>query len=138
MNFKEPLKIYTAVTNVEAQLIVSMLEANGIPAHAEEDHSGVSLWHFAILSQFHQPNIWVEKARADEAAAVLFAYEDRRRERDHPGSDAAVTAECEECGQPSQFPAALNGTTQECPHCGSYLDVGELGWEPQDFGQPEE
>ena len=32
MKFKEPFKVYTAETNVEAHMIVNMLGANGIEA----------------------------------------------------------------------------------------------------------
>ncbi len=44
MDFKQPVVVYTAATNMEAHLILQMLHANGIPAHAVEDQSGVSLW----------------------------------------------------------------------------------------------
>lgn len=32
---------------------------------------------------------------------------------------------CEECGERTSFPAAQRGSVQECPHCGTFLDVGE-------------
>ena len=43
MDFKKPVVVYTAATNIEAHLIVDMLLANGVPAHVIEDQSGVSL-----------------------------------------------------------------------------------------------
>jgi hypothetical protein len=61
VGLKEPFKVYTAASNVEAQMIVVMLNSVGIESHAEEDRSGVSLWHMGTISQFHQPNVWVEK-----------------------------------------------------------------------------
>ena len=49
----------------------------------------------------------------------------------------AIQVECEECGKNSLFTKELDGTTQECPHCYAYVDVGELDW-GIDFGEPEE
>ena len=70
MHFKHPVIVYTAATNVEAQMIVEMLHANGVLAHAVEDHCSVSLWPLGTLSQFHKPNVWVEEATVPEACAV--------------------------------------------------------------------
>jgi len=33
---------------------------------------------------------------------------------------------CEDCQQPLTFAGSLNGTVQECPECGSYIDVLEF------------
>ena len=136
MGLKEPYRVYTAASNVEAQMIAVMLNSVGIESHAEEDRSGVSLWHMGTISQFHQPNVWVEKSMATRAAELIEEYEERRRERaeleKRGGGDIHV--ECEECGQVSTFPKQLDGTTQECAHCRSYLDVGELDW-GIDFGE---
>jgi hypothetical protein len=53
------------------------------------------------------------------------------------GSPAAavcdpVEVDCEECGRRCEFPAEQNGSVQECPHCGAYLDVGDAGL-PEDW-----
>jgi hypothetical protein len=57
MDLNDPFKVYTAATNLECHLIVEMLSANGIPAIAETDDSGASLWAFGTITQFHQPNV---------------------------------------------------------------------------------
>lgn len=138
MDFKHPVVVYTAATNVEAHLIVDMLHAKGVPAHAVEDQSGLSLWAFGTISQFHKPNIWVEKSSAQEAAQLIQAFEKNRQDRENPRhSDGEVQAVCEDCGKTSVFPDSLNGTTQECSHCHAYVDVGDLPWD-DDFGIPEE
>ena len=44
---------------------------------------------------------------------------------DKDGDEPSVEATCEECGQTSQFPAALSGTIQYCHHCSAFVDVGD-------------
>jgi hypothetical protein len=138
MDFKEPLKVYTAETNLEAHMIVEMLEANGIAALVEEDRSGVSLWAFGTIGQFHQPNIWIEKSSAQAAATLICRFEEQKRERATPSvGGPTIRAQCEECGKEASFAENLDGTVQECPHCGAYIDVGQLDWD-DDFGVAEE
>ena len=127
MEFKEPFKIYTAENNLEAQMIVQMLGANGIAAFADEDQSGVSLWAFGTITQFHQPNVWIEKSATQSAAELIRRFEETKRVRENPGTgNSQIQVECEECGKISSFPDSLDGTTQECSHCQAYLDVGEV------------
>ena len=39
---------------------------------------------------------------------------------------------CEDCRQSSTFAGSLDGTVQNCPHCSSFVDVGEFEWEAED------
>lgn len=134
MNFLKPTKVYTAATNVEAHLIVDLLDSQGIPAFVEEDQSGVSLWALGTISQFHQPNVWVDEVTAQAAAEFIQGFEEQRRRRNNPAEGSAqLTAKCEKCGESTSFPVSQNGSTQVCRHCGAYVDVGELGWK-EDFG----
>jgi len=136
MQFDEPTSVYTAETNVELHLVVEMLRANNIESMAIEDQSGASLWAFGTISQFHKPKVWVDKP--DEVAAIklIAEFESRKLKRNSASDEPdELQATCEECDQETSFPAALNGTTQDCPKCGAYMDVGELDWD-QDFGTP--
>ena len=111
-------------------MLVAMLVANGIPAHAVEDQSGVSLWQFGTISQFHKPNVWIDKPTMEKAAELIRQFEEGRQKRDNPGvSTGEIRVEYEECGKITIFPDALDGTTQECSHCHAYVDVGELAWD---------
>ena len=38
-------------------------------------------------------------------------------------SDEVIKTRCEDCGASVAFPNAMLGTVQECPECGSYMDV---------------
>jgi hypothetical protein len=130
MELNDPVKIYTAETNLEAIMIVEMLQAAGLDAFAEEDQSGVSLWALGPLTQFHQPNVWVEAATAKKAAELISQYEARKWERAHPEpSNVNIDVRCEECGKVSSFPESLRGTVQECSHCGAYVDVGDVDFD---------
>jgi len=127
MELKQPCKVYTAENNMEAIMIVEMLKTQGLTAFVEEDQSILSLWALGTLTQFHQPNVWVEEAAAPQAAAFIREYEERRWERAHPDPGTSqIEALCEECGGVSTFPDSLNGTVQDCPHCGAYVDVGRV------------
>lgn len=138
MEFKKPVVVYTAATNLDAHLVVVMLDSKGIPAYAVEDNSGASLWAFGTISQFHRPKIMVEEADVARAAELIEIFEkenqDRRQQAKVPGEIEAV---CEECDKQSTFPDSLDGTTQECPHCHAFMDVGEFPWDV-DVGEPED
>lgn len=135
MNFQEPFKVYTAESNVEAHLIADMLAANGITALASEDQSGVSLFAFGRISQFHQPDVWIEKSDSPAALQLIQKFEeDKRAQADLTSDGQQIQAICEECSEPSVFPAKLNGSTQVCEHCGAYMDVGESDWD-EDVGE---
>ena len=49
-----PIVAYTANGNLEAHSVVAWLGSNGIHAYAVEDNSGVSLFAFGTISQFHK------------------------------------------------------------------------------------
>lgn len=133
MQFKEPYKIYTAESNIEAILIVEMLEAVGIEAFADEDQ----FWALGTLTQLHRSNVWIEKSTAPKAAELIRGFDERKWQRAHPDAGTAqIHVQCKECGRISFFPGTLNGTTQECSHCGAYVDVGELEWDT-DADDPE-
>lgn len=136
----DPVPAYVADGNLESHIVVRWLEANGVPAHAVEDHSGVSLFALGTISQFHKPQVFVNRSDLERAAELLQEFEDQRNLRRKGTSDAApIMSECEECGATSEFPALQNGTTQTCPQCHAYMDVGTSDWpEDFDFGEPED
>jgi len=136
MSFQDPIAIYTSASNLEAHLIVEMLEANGIASMAVEDQSGVSLWIGGAITQFHKPKVWVERSAAETAAKLIAGFEENRRRRGHADTDGDVSVRCDECGETATFPGSLNGTIQECPHCHALVDVGDIGFD-EDFGEPD-
>ncbi|TWT50764.1 hypothetical protein Pla22_35070 [Rubripirellula amarantea] len=128
-----PVLAYTATGNLAAHSIVTWLEYHGVQAYAVEDHSTVGVGIFGTVSQTHKPQVFVDQSDLDQATVLLRQYEQQRVERQKELADAPpITAECEECGESSEFPAIEDGTTQTCPKCYKFMDVGELDW-PEDF-----
>ena len=129
----EPVVAYTASGNLEAHFVVSWLGSNGVRAYAVEDNSGVSLYDFGTISQFHKPQVFVDKPDLERAGDLLRQFEaQRRRRRQGLGDAPPISSECEDCGATSEFPASQNGTTQNCPRCHAFMDVGVSDW-PEDF-----
>ncbi len=136
MKFAKPFKAYWAESNVEAHLVVQGLSTIGVEAFADEDVSGASLWGFGRIGQFHQPIVWIDESDAERAAAVVKEFEDKKQALARANANAAdIEVPCEECEAVLFFPAAMNGTTQDCSQCGAYIDVGD--WD-DDYEEAEE
>ena len=112
----DPVLAYTANDNLEAHSIVTWLHSDGVRAYAVEDNSGVSIYAFGTLSQFHNPQVFVDRADLEAAGELLRQFEAKRdaRRRDLVDSPP-ISSKCEECGAASDFPAAQDGTTRYCP-----------------------
>ena len=133
-----PVVVSTASSNIEAHSIATWLESNGIQARVVEDNSGESLFAFGADSQIHDPQVFVDKQDDARAVELVKDFETQRiQRRKKSQGDEPVSSECEECGKSSEFPASEDGTTQNCPKCGAYMDVGEIDW-PDDFDFGEE
>ena len=130
MALRDPFAAYNAGSNVEAHLVCGLLQDAGIPAMVIEDVSQVGVWLGGMVAEIHKPQVWIERADIERARPVLTDYERRNAERsaaERTGREAGPPVEvvCEECGKRSEFPAAQKGTTQNCPHCRAYVDVGD-------------
>ena len=64
-------------------------------------------------AQLSEAKEWIASA---VGAAVVHKVREKRAAR-----TGTVTAMCEECGKPSEWPASSMGTTEVCPHCTAYL-----------------
>src|SRR5260370_26308117 len=127
MALNDPVAIFTASSNIRAQALCHALIQSGIEAHVIEDGACGGLWIGGTLPGIHSPKIWVDRAAAEHAAAILQEHEQREAEL-RPAPPSADEAEqvqtvCEECGASVAFPASQRGSVQECLHCGSYVDV---------------
>jgi hypothetical protein len=146
MALHDPVAIFTASTNARAQALCHLLGRSGVEAHVTEDFSLVGLWVGGTLPGIHSPKVWVDRADAERAAAILQEHQQRESElQADPASTAdqeQVQTVCEECGRFIAFPASQRGSVQECPHCRAYVDVGpeqEAGdWEEDQGESPAE
>ena len=133
MGLRDPVAVYNAATNVEAQLICNILNDAGVEAFVTEDASPAGVWMFGTLPEIHKPQVWVDRSSLDRAKPVLDDYERRSIERGETnfnevtakGTLSGITFLCEECGKRMTFPAQRRGHVETCPHCGSYVDVPE-------------
>ena len=140
MAISDPVAVYTAHDNVEADVMRIFLQNEGIEAFAIGDDSVVGLWWFGPLTGIHKPQVWVNRSDAERARQLVIEYEDRQLDRrDALATDAPqIEVVCEECGKTSWFPAAQRDTTQDCPFCHAYVDVGvvEFSDEPLPDEEP--
>lgn len=137
MALSDPVAVYNARDNVEADSLRFLMEKNGIEAFAVSDDSIVGVWMFGLLPQIHKPQLWVNRRDADRARAILIEYEEEAHQRWNPANDRQseddpIEVVCEECGKRSVFPASKLGAVQDCPFCSAYVDVGEIEFEEDD------
>ena len=125
MDLVDPVKIYAAKSNPDAQMVCRLLQAQGVEAFAGEDVSPLGCWIGGTLPGVFDAAVFVGRADADRAYELIREHE-RREARRSSDQDEEIEATCEECGATSAFPAAQRGTVQNCPRCRAFMDVGEL------------
>ena len=133
MAIAKPIAVYNAESNVEAQMLCAYFDQNGIEAYPTMDESLAGFWTFGVLPGIHKPQVWVDQSSVEAAQPLLVEYERERRRRQTTSDEHiqtvsdTIAAVCEDCGKTTVFPASKNGTTQDCSHCGAYVDVGDDG-----------
>lgn len=141
MAFKEPFAAYNAANDLEAHFVCNILNEADIEAVVVEDVSTAGLWLGGMIPEIHKTQVWIEKVDAERAKPVLEDYEHRlraRREADANAEGELLEVTCEECGKGAKFPIAQRGSVQNCPHCGAFVDVGEVGDTAEWSGVPED
>jgi endogenous inhibitor of DNA gyrase (YacG/DUF329 family) len=133
-----PVSVFNAKNNIEAHLLQNMLADEGIEAYATFDESAVGHWMFGSLPEIHKPQVWIDRSNVDQARPLLMKFEQRQRLHSMPAKGSAdregdkIAVICEECGKTSYFGGSKNGTVQDCPHCGAYVDVEDGESQPFD------
>jgi hypothetical protein len=130
---RDPMAVYTAASNLQSSLICDMLAANGVESSIVEDVSQAGHWMFGLLPGIHKPQIWVDRADAERARALIDEFERQAvaRRAEGEGSGETVDVVCDECNTICTYPAARWGYVEVCAHCGAFVDVGE----PEDWGE---
>jgi hypothetical protein len=116
MALRDPVPVFDADTNVEAQLVRTLLVDAGIEAFAIDDVSYVGTCAWGTLSGINKPQVFVERDDAQRALDFLDTYEDRIRERQTVPADNPF---CHHCGEPVDPGAA------SCAACGQSLDSSD-------------
>lgn len=143
-----PLTVFVAESQQVADAVVGLLAANGIPAEVyvppidttSEPLTGASEVVFRNMEFDIRVTAEAKLTEAKEliasavGAAAVRAVREKRAAR-----TGTVSATCEDCGKPSGWPASAMGTTETCPHCGSYMDIPDPDedWSGVDFGDAE-
>jgi hypothetical protein len=141
---RDPRTVFVAENARLADAVIQLLAANDIPA---EIAPAAPVETSALTGMSDAPEefpILVTDPTKVEDARTLLAraeqYPELRAVLDKRASrSGTVTATCEDCGKPSEWPATAMGTTEVCPHCANYMDIPDPDdeWSDVDFGAPE-
>lgn len=137
MKLVDPVKIYAADTNIQAQLMCRFLQARDIDAFASEDLSPAGIWMGGTIPGVFDAGVYVSRADADRAHDVIRAWELQNADR-FAATSIDISATCEECGATSAFPSNQRGTVQRCPQCFATMDIGDIESSDDDWGTEEE
>jgi hypothetical protein len=142
---RDPRTVFVADSPALAEAVLQLLAGHGIPAEIEQppppETSALTGFSDAPPEEF--PILVTEPTKVDEARGLLATAEKIADVRANVAKRATrtgtVTATCEDCGKPSEWPAKSMGTTEVCPHCGGYMDIPDPDedWSDVDFGAPE-
>jgi hypothetical protein len=142
MALKNPVAIFTATDNAEAELLRVLLVQSGIEAHSTADLSLIGSWWGGKLPGFHRPQVWIDRSEIEQATPLLKDFEGRSihrnaRTKTSDADAAPIEIVCESCDRRTSFPASQKGSVQACPKCGAYLDVGDVEWDSDWSGDDE-
>lgn len=146
---ENPLTVFVAENERVADAVIALLAKEGIIAEAhmkpmetgsdpltgtsDATHAGTEF----DIRVTDERQLDAAKAEITSALARGTVLNIREKRAARTGT---VTATCEDCGKPSEWPASSMGTTESCPYCGSYMDVPDPDddFSGIDFGDAEE
>jgi len=102
MALTDPVSVYLAPSNAEAQLLCQLLVNAGIEAFVIEDMSPGGMFFLGTLGVIHRPEIWVERSASTQARSFITEFERRQS-----GS------------------AERSHTEPFCYHCGEIVERGD-------------
>ncbi len=110
----------------EADLVRSMLEAEGIQVSLADDNLIGTDWLYANAVGGVKLNVAASQAEAAHALVqgYLRQQRERRLARQQDKGDA-ITFACDQCHQTVSFPQAMAGMVEDCPVCGKWVDIPE-------------
>jgi hypothetical protein len=143
------LTVFVADSEKVAEAVIGLLAGAGIAAEIYVPPIDTTSEPITGASEIVSKGVELEIRVQDEAqlkdakeliasavgAAAVRAVREKRATR-----TGNVAATCEDCGKPSEWPATAMGTTEVCPHCGSYMDIPDPDedWSGVDFGSEDD
>jgi hypothetical protein len=145
---QHPQTVFVAENPRVAEAVIRLLAGIGVSAEIVEPPPATESQPITGITDMVTPDSFevrvtdsdkVAAAREllDSAAAAVAVAAVREKRATRTGT---VTAVCEDCGKSSEWPATAMGTTENCPHCGAYMDVPDPDddWGGIDFGTEDE
>jgi hypothetical protein len=148
MSDRDPKCVFVADNDALADAVVKLLASEGVASEAVAPPPKTESEPITGMTEMITPDeieirvldaTQVKAAKevltsAANAAAIRSAREKRANRT------GTVTAECEDCGKSSEWPASAMGTTVVCPHCGQYMDIPDPDddWSDVDIGEDDE
>lgn len=140
-----PLSVFTSPDVRVATWVVSKLQEEGITADMKADIPATTTDALTGATSMGNPSAFevlvTDPARVEEAKAFIAERVEEMRavaakREARATSTATVTAECEDCGASSEWPASTMGTTENCPACSAYMDIPDPDddWADLDVG----
>ena len=124
MSLVDPVNIYAATSNTEAQMVCRLLHGQGIEAFPVEHNSPIGVWWGGILPKIYDAGVYVTRVDEEQALEILRQHKKLESKRED-GAGELIETTCEECGEVVTFPSTQRGTVQDCPVCEELLDVPE-------------
>ncbi len=138
MPYRDARCVYVARNLSEAETTVSLLASHDIEAKVIDGTAAGLLDGIAALtgSSSRGIEVWADISNHPEIARLLQEQAAILEAKSKQGQEhGSVEVACDNCGKKTTFAGDLYGTIQDCPRCGSFLDVGpgeELDWEAAD------
>jgi hypothetical protein len=113
MAMTDPVSVYIAPSNVEAQLICLLLVNAGIAAFVTEDMSPGGKFSLGTLGAIHRPEIWVERSVFTQAQSFIADFEHRQSSSSERTSTEFY---CYHCGEIVEREVSI------CGSCGQKVE----------------
>jgi hypothetical protein len=141
----DPRIVFVAENGRIADAVIQLLAASAIPAELADPGPPASsaLTGMTDEAATEFPIVVTDPTKVADARELLATAETvsavRAIREKREARTGTVSATCEDCGKPSDWPASAMGTTEVCPHCGGYMDIPDPDedWSDVDFGAEE-
>jgi membrane protease YdiL (CAAX protease family) len=105
----------------DAEVAKLLLEQNGIQAFLGDDNLVGLNW--LLSNALGGVKLQVAAAEAERAGEILQRAQPATEEAERDLPEECVTFACQECGKRIAFRGGRRGRVEECPECGSFVDV---------------
>ncbi len=146
MTERDPRCVLAVPEPQAAELIAAWLTEKGLSAEVVARPPGAATDPLSLAATVVPGEFQVWVANPDHVAEARELIEERQAgvqvlrelEARRAGQTGTTAAVCEECGESSEWPANLMGTTQNCPRCHAYMDVRDPDENFDEWGYAEE